>query len=116
MALDEKTSPSSATGGMIGQAEAGVRRCRLHRLRRAAAILAEEKVMPDDDVPDAEPIDQHPVDELIGRQRGKTGIEGKHDGEIEADAIENRQLLRQRRQVKVRLLGVEEFARMRLEN
>ena len=56
------------------------------------------------------------VDELVGRQCRERGVEGEHDGEIEADALEDRQLLRQRRQVKVRLFGVEEFARMRLEN
>jgi hypothetical protein len=70
----------------------------------------------DDDVPDAEPIDENPDDEFIGSQRRERGVESEHNGEIDAYALEDRQLLQQRRQVKVRLFGVEEFTRMRLEN
>jgi hypothetical protein len=67
-------------------------------------------------VPRAQPIDHNAVDEIVAGQRCKTRIEGKHDGKIEADALEDRQLLRQRRQVKVRLLGMEKLAWMRLED
>ena len=72
--------------------------------------------MTDDDVPGAEAIDDDAVDEIVGRQRGERGVEGKHDGDIEPQPIEDRQLLRQRRQVEVRLLGMEILARVRLED
>ncbi len=50
--------------------------------------------MADDDVAGAEAVDDYAVDEFIGRQGGKRGIEGQHDREVEAELLEDRQLLR----------------------
>ena len=78
-----------------GDAEAEPLRRRAHGSGRAGAPLAEEEVVADDDVADAEPLDEHVGDEVVGRQAGERRVEGEHDGEVEAEALEQRELLRQ---------------------
>src|SRR4029453_6759190 len=56
MALDEKTSPSSAPGGSPVRPKPG----------GAPGVPAEEEVVPDNDMPGAEAIDDDAVDELVG--------------------------------------------------
>ena len=106
--LGYRRDDSDAKTGALGR--------HLHRLRRAAAILAEEEIMADDDVAGAEAVDDDAIDKSIGRQGGKRAIEGQHHRDIEPELLEDRQLLHQRSQMKVRLLRMKELARMRLED
>src|SRR5690606_5410864 len=59
-----------------------------HRLWIAAAALAEEEVVPDDHVADAQRPDQYLLDELRRREIRQVGVEREHDGEIEPEALE----------------------------
>ena len=116
MALEENTSPSSATGSTMVMPKPNRCASRAHGVGRAGAPLAEEEVVADDDVAHAEPVDQHVRDEVVGRQVGERRIEGEHDREVEAEAFEQRELAFERREVEVRLRGLEELARVRLED
>ena len=93
MALEENTSPSSATGATTVSPKPSLLGGGLHRLRRAAAALAEEEIVADDDVARAQALDQHARDEIVGGEAGELGVEGEHDRQIEAEALEDLELL-----------------------
>src|SRR5262245_21554330 len=82
----------------------------------AGALAAEAKIIADHDVAHAEPGQQHPLDEGIGSKRSKGRIEGQHEGDIDAEALQQGELARQRGEFEVRLVRLKVFARMRLED
>ena len=87
-----------------------------HGLWRARTALAEEKIIADDDVARCQPLDQHLLDELVGRQRCKRLVERQHHHDIDAQILQALQLQGERRKMEMRLVGLEEFTRVRLEH
>jgi len=49
------------------------------RLRRPRALRTEAEVRPDADVLGAQPVHEHPINELGGRNAGPGRVEGHHD-------------------------------------
>ena len=66
MALEENTSPPSATGAITLTPKPISAPARCMCSGAAAAIVAEEEIVADDDVPNAETGHQHVLDEFVG--------------------------------------------------
>ena len=115
MALEENTSPSSATGSTTVMPKPN--RCASARMVSGVPVrpLPKKKSWPMTTWRTPSPSTSTSRDEVVGRQAGERRVEGEHDREVEAEALEQRELALERREVEVRLLGVEELARVRLE-
>jgi hypothetical protein len=74
------------------------------------------EVVADDDVANAEGVDQDFADEVLRGQSGQICIEGEHNAKVEAEACQQLQLALERREAEQRLVGLEEFARVGLEH
>ena len=73
------------------------------------------KIESGDDAGHREALHQHALDEFAGGKIGERGVEGQHDGAVEARAGEQPQLLALVAQPEQRIVGTEIAARMRLE-
>ena len=96
-------------------AEAVRRAGTAQRLGIAGAALAEVEVVADHHMRHVQLLHQHLLDERLGGQPRQRRVEAQHDGKVEPERLQQLQLARQRRQPEVRLVGLEELARMRLE-
>jgi hypothetical protein len=81
----------------------------------AAARLAEAEVVADDQVPHRKAAHQDLLDELLARQRSQLAVEAADMHAIDAGLGQQFDLVAQAGQPRRRLLGGEQFARMRLE-
>ena len=86
----------------------------LQELRRAAARLAEMKIVARHGGGEAEPADQHIADEILGAAIGERAVEGQDQRAVKPERSGKRRLQRRRRQPVERPAG-KEGARMRLE-
>ena len=64
----------------------------------------------------AKPGHEHALNKLLPRQARELLIEVLDECDLEAELLEERQLARQRRQAKMLLVRLKEFARVRLEH
>jgi hypothetical protein len=101
--------------GKRGDAEPGALAGLGQHGRVAAAILAEAEIVADHHMGDAEAVHQHVRDEDIRRAPDHVGIEGQHEGGIDAEILQVPHLDAERRQAEMRFVGLEEAPRMRLE-
>ena len=85
------------------------------RLGIAGTALAEMEVVADHHMRHMQLLHQHLGDERLRGQARQRRIEAQHDGKVEPEGLQQLQLARQRRQPEVGFVGLEEFARMRLE-
>ena len=65
---------------------------------------------------DAEPRYEHALDEGLRGNGRQLGVERLDERHVEPEFLEQHQLSRQRRQSKLLLMGLEEFAGVRLEH
>ena len=79
-----KTSPFPATGGITVRPKPSCAPA-AGATPFAAAVVAEIKVVADDYVSNAEPIDENPLDESIRRKGCKLGVERLNEREVEAE-------------------------------
>src|SRR5262249_2457499 len=78
--------------------------------------LAEAEIVTDHDLARTQGLDQNAGDEFVRREGGEASIEIKNNGKVDAELIHEAQLQWQWRQSKVRLVGLEVLARMRLKH
>jgi hypothetical protein len=88
---------------------------RLQQVKIATAPLAEAEVIADDEVARAETLHQNPFDEFFRRQAGQFAAEVQHVHLVDTAGFEQGQLFAQAGQARRRLIGREEFARVRFE-
>jgi hypothetical protein len=92
---------------------------RLAHLRQQRGIalpaMAEDEIVADDRLAQAEPADQHLADEILGAQRGEFEVEMKIVEQRDAEAGQQLGLDAKGRQAKRRGARLEDAARMRLE-
>ena len=81
----------------------------------AGGAVAEREVVPDDDVPRGEPLDEHPVDELLGRPPGELVRELQHDERVDPRRGDQLGLAVERRQQPGLTAGGEHLAGMPVE-
>ena len=115
-ALEENTSPASATWATTVTPKPCAAPARRSVSGSPRTALAEAEVVADHHMAHAQPLHQHAVDEGLRRQPGQGGVEAHHHRHIEPERLQQRQLARQRRQAEMRLVRLEELARMRLEH
>jgi hypothetical protein len=83
--------------------------------RVAAGAVAEAEVLPDRDPVGVEPLDQHTLDELLGRLARERAVERDHDELAHAEAADQVGLDVQGREELGRGVGRDDGARVRLE-
>src|SRR5579871_75342 len=95
--------------------EAGGRRRGGERRDAARATAAEAKALADDDVPRAQPIDEHLLDERRRRELPEALVEAHDDQPLDAVAGEREALLGHAHEPRRRAARVEVLARVRVE-
>src|SRR5208282_3663695 len=81
----------------------------------AGAALPENEIVTDDDMGDAQTLNQYLGDEIFGCQRRQGAIKMKHEEIVNAEPFDAMSLDAKRRQAEGRPLGKEERTRVRLE-
>ncbi len=84
-------------------------------VRRAGARFAEVEVPTDDHRADAEPLDEHPFDELGGGEARERGVESQENRPVDAKAVQGARLDRERGQPEDNRAPGEEVGGVRLE-
>src|SRR6185437_5777328 len=108
-----------AAGGPYGIDDADAeaeRRAALGEQRRVAApLMAEDEIIAHHRMAEAQPADQHLVDEGLGAALGEIAIEMEREQQIDAERLDAPRLHAEGGQAKGRVLRPEDAARMRLE-
>ena len=81
----------------------------------AHAAMAEAKVVADHDVTGTQALDQHVLNEVLGRHAGQGSVEAQHDQQLDAERFDQAGLEPEGCQAKGRIVGPKEAPRVGLE-
>ena len=112
MWLEETTSPSNSSSGWTRVSKRSSAR---EHLRVALALWPKRKFSPTDDVRGLEHLDEHVVDEVLGRARGERAVERDDHELLDAEAGDELGLALDRRQQPRRRAGRDDRLRVRIE-